>query len=794
MEISRNVPLPHSAGWDELECVFGVESHQGYCVRLAGMTRRHRRVLLDIWAAGPGIVGFRLMPFGADTRLMDWGRTRVVVGERGSAVTVEEDREHVRISGAEIPAITVDKRTFRLVLGQTETPLWETDRELGTLHEQAIAPQTGFYEADDAAGVTYARLQMALPADARLAGLGERFVASNLVGRTLAVWNEDADGVRTASAYKCIPFILSNQGWGILVNSPGWSSWDLGQTARLTMTVLEQGPVLEWYVVTGPSPKEIVGRYVGLTGLPEQVAAWATGVWISTGFLWRDAQDIRAIARKLREQNFPADVFHLDCWWQKPGTWSSLQWNDAAIPDARGLITDLRSQGFHVSVWEQPYVEEGSPGYVSAVQHDVVLKRFDRPTEPWLGVLWGDVDPVCRVAVVDFTHPEIQEWYRAHHRELLDWGVEVLKADFGEEIPANAVNYEGFSGSQMRNLFALDYIETVFKTVREVHPAGMVLARSGYSGMQRYPAAWPGDPHPTLDDLRLVVNGGLNAAASGIAFWAMDIAGFKDELEPDVYVRWAQAGLFAPLARFHRVSRPLPWDYGEEALSIVRETARLRYRFMPYIRALADEAHRTGVPMLRPLWMEFPDDADAWTADGQYLLGDALLVAPVFTRSGHVSFYLPPGDWYDWYAGQMLTGPCRITRIETLDRFPLLVRAGRMVPMFGGAPTSNQERQDRLELLFLQTIKADRRWIRSLESGPGSVAGSIAVEPEGARQYRITLDGQWPAERTIRIVHATEGVEWQLVMPTLQPFAVDLREPHDRLLTLSADTVVVEHR
>ncbi len=751
--------------WDCLARLLAVEGDDDGQVSLSGMTRRHRRVTLTVGCWGEDMIGFRLVPFGSPTQLADWAKASVCVGLTPHPVRWQPQDGQVLISGDTMKSVRVSMNPFRIEVLQGAEALWRTSGPLGTVHERSIAPLTGWYDSPDGRYPSVARLSAFIPASVHLSGLGERFFAARLEGRTVQSWNEDADGVRTKAAYKTIPFVVSDQGWGLWFNSPGLSEWDLGDSATLALTITTPQSVLEWCVITGATPKHIVQRYVSLTGRPDTMPAWAAGIWLSTGSTHYQAQDeIVSIVGQAEQRDFPADVLFVDAHWQMPGAWGGAQWNRAAIPQPRAMIRDLRAAGYHVALWSQPYLEEGSPAFSAAAAAGMLLRRLESDS-PWLANLWGDADPVLRSGVMDFTHPKVKQWYADQYHDVLTDGVEILNVDFGEEVPAESRTAGDLKGADIHNLYALEYARTVYETVTSVQPDGMVLIRPGYSGIQRFPAAWPGDPHPTLDDLRLTVQGGIHAAASGIAYWAVDVGGYKEEPTPEAFVRWAQFALFAPLTRFHRIVKALPWEYGEAAFQMIRQLAHLRYRFAPYLRALYHEAHARGTPVLRPLWMEFPRDPQSWSGWTQYLLGDALLVAPVTTSSGVVSFHVPEGRWLDWFRHDLIVGPCDVVRQESLDTFPLLMREGFAVPMLKNGFRSRDELQDSVELVYVAGLAAGQREVFSRDHHDGTIQGSFTLIGRDDDTWCIQWTGRWPRERVLRIKCPGANQRWNAMEP-----------------------------
>jgi alpha-D-xyloside xylohydrolase len=289
-------------------------------------------------------------------------------------------------------------------------------------------------------------------------------------------------------------------------------------------------------------------------------------------------------------------------------------------------------------------------------------------------------------AAVDFTNPGAVEWFKAKNRQLLEMGVAVIKTDFAEDMPDDAVPHDGTPAEQLHNVYPLLYQRAVFEVTKEVHGYGLIWGRSGYAGSQRYPVHWGGDPGCTFDDMAASLRGALSWILSGAAFASFDMGGFfgfptlTDPPSPELYVRWSQMGLLFSHARAHGYGAPRePWAFGEPALSIFRRYAQLRYRLLPYLYAAARRAAQ-GVPLARPLVYDHPLDRTTWHIDDEYLLGPDLLVAPMFKARGSRDIYLPAGAWYDFWTDDRFEGGRWISYQAELDTLPLFVRAGAVIP------------------------------------------------------------------------------------------------------------------
>ncbi len=528
----------------------------------------------------------------------------------------------------------------------------------------------------------------------KLFGLGERFLSMERSGQAIDLWNRDALCTTSDLAYKNIPFLWSTAGWGFFAHTSSRVGFEFRTRSALSWTVKAPGPFLEFFVILGPEPAAILERYTRLTGRPEMPPDWAFGLWLSGGGARRDRESVEEMAREARERKIPCDVIHVDTWWMRKRRYADFQWDEEAFPDPAGFVKGLRDQGFRVSLWEHPYISIESPlfqmaerrGFLVrdgkkrtlAVEYGLSLAPLPGKDEPGTGETWN-----APAGIVDFTRPRAVEWYQELHRPLLDLGVSSFKTDFGEDLPEEAAFRDGKTGADLHNLYPLLYNKVVYETVRDAPGGGLVWGRSGWAGSQRYPACWGGDPRATFESLACALRGGLSLGVSGVPFWSVDIGGYWGEPDPELYVRWAQAGLFFPLARCHGEGRREPWAFGEEAEEIVRSYAELRYSLLPYILAMARKSSRTGVPLVRPLVFDWPLDFDAWSVEDQFLFGDFLMAAPVLERETQRRIYFPPGRWVEFFSGETLRGPGWTVYRAPLRVLPLFVRDGGILPMAG---------------------------------------------------------------------------------------------------------------
>jgi alpha-D-xyloside xylohydrolase len=508
-------------------------------------------------------------------------------------------------------------------------------------------------------------------------GFGEKFTDFDKRGQTLELWHYDAHGVHGERAYKNVPFFVSSRGYGVFLDTGSLTRFDMAASSHTIASMITTDNALDYYVIAGPSLKDIIRLYSDLVGHPILPPKWSMGLWMSSGFKRDSADEVAMRARELREHDIPADVLHLDCYWQRWGCWSDNQWDTEMFPDPAGLIKRVKDQNFRVCLWINSYIGIESPLLKEAEKKGYLLKT--KNGKPWIGQLWGGYHPP--VALIDVTNPAAGKWLQGLLRPHLEMGADVYKTDFGEGVPREVFAYNGMTGEELHNIYPLLYNDLVAEVTREVTGGpGLVWGRSTWAGGQRHAAQWGGDPNCTYQGMMSTLRGGLSMAMCGHAFWSHDMGGFHHTPTPDVYVRWSQMGFFSPMSRAHGMSSRLPWDYGETAERIFRDYDRLRYRLAPYIYSYYVEASETGLPVIRPMVLEFEKDPTTYTMDLQYMFGEHLLIAPVYNREGKVRVYLPEGQWVDYRTHAVYSGPNWITVQAGLDVLPIYVRAGALIP------------------------------------------------------------------------------------------------------------------
>lgn len=493
--------------------------------------------------------------------------------------------------------------------------------------------------------LSYMREQLSMDIDEKIYGLGERFGNFVKNGQSIDTWNQDG-GTGSEQAYKNIPFYLSSNGYGVFVDEPQKVSFEVASENVDRVQFSTEGQSLQYYVIYGPTSKEVLHRYTQLTGKINLPPAWSFGLWLSTSFTTDYSEKtVLKFIDGMKEHNIPLDVFHFDCFWQKGFEWCTLAWDKDQFPDPEGLLKRIHERGVKVCVWLNPYIAQKSPLFKEAKEKGYLIKRQNG--DVWQWDLWQAGN-----GFIDFTNPAAKKWYQDKLKELLDMGVDCFKTDFGERIPVDDVQfYDGSNPQQEHNYYTLQYNQAVYDIIAEVKgkKEAVVFARSATVGSQSYPVHWGGDCLSNYNSMRDTLRGGLSFLVSGFGFWSHDIGGFEDGDDrptPDLYKRWTQFGLLSSHSRYHgsNVYR-VPWNFDQEAVENTRRYVNLKLSLMPYLYTQAAYDAKFGNPLMRPMFLEFGDDPNVSDLATQYMFGSQILVAPIFNNQGKAHFYLPGGKW-----------------------------------------------------------------------------------------------------------------------------------------------------
>jgi len=596
-------------------------------------------------------------------------------------------------------------------------------------------------------GKPYFRELLDLGVGEQIYGLGERFTNFVKNGQSVDIWNEDG-GTSSEQAYKNVPLYVSSAGYGVFVNHPERVSFEVGSEVVSKVGFSVPGESLEYFIIGGDTLKDVLDNYTKLTGRPALPPAWSFGLWLTTSFTTDyDEATVNSFIEGMAERNIPLHVFHFDCFWMKEYQWCDFEWDPAMFPDPAGMLRRLKDRGLRICVWINSYIAQKSPLFKEGAEKGYLVKTKDGGVWQW--DMWQ-----AGMGLVDFTNPEAVRWYQGHLQRLLDMGVDCFKTDFGERIPTDVVYYDGSDPMKMHNYYTQLYNQAVFEVLEAHRGKGeaMLFARSATAGGQMYPVHWGGDCSATYDSMAESLRGGLSLGLSGFGFWSHDISGFEHTAPPDIYKRWVAFGLLSSHSRLHGSSSyRVPWLFDEEAVDVLRYFAELKSKLMPYLFAYAAEARDRGLPMMRAMVLEFPEDPTCHYLDRQYMLGERLLVAPIFNEDGIARYYVPQGRWTNWMTGEVVEGGAWREEKHSYMSLPLLVRPNSIVAVGANDQRPDYDYADNVVFRVFEledgaeasTIVYDLRGEPAVKATAARRGNVVRVETEGAaKPWSVELGGR----------------------------------------------------
>lgn len=620
----------------------------------------------------------------------------------------------------------------------------------------------------------FTAIQLQLGVGELVYGFGERFGAYIKNGQSIDIWNEDG-GTASEQGYKDIPFYMTSRGYGVLVNNRGHVSYEVGSENTEAVQCSVPGESIDFCIIYGPTPKEILRRYTALTGRPANVPAWSYGLWLTTSFTTQyDEQTILSFVDGMSERGIPLSAFHYDCYWMREFHWTDFEFDQrffGSVDDVKATLSKLhQEQGLHICAWINPYLGQAGSAFEEALAHGYLVKKANG--EVWQTDLWQ-----AGMGLVDFTNPDARLWFKNKVKDLLALGVDAIKTDFGERIPRDVVWFDHSPKLSMHNWYAQLYNQTVFEALEETYGKGnaCLYARSATVGGQMQPVHWGGDCESTFNGMAQTLRAGLSLTSSGFGFWSHDIGGFEGAFpDPAVYKRWVAFGMLGSHSRLHgsTVYR-VPWLFDEEdkrngvalapgqsAVEVLRKFTVLKLSLMPYLYEIGLQPHEQGTPVMRSMFLEFPDDPTAQLLDKQYMFGPSLLVAPIFNYEGDVQYYLPQGTWVNYFTGEQVRsqGVWRHEHHE-FDSIPLWVRDNTLLVTQPQAQSTDYEyAKDAVVSVFLdegtqaQVTVSDPQHKEVVFSAEKLEDGRITVASSDAREFsaRIGVDG--------KLVHSEHGV------------------------------------
>ena len=566
-------------------------------------------------------------------------------------------------------------------------------------------------------------------------GLGERFTPFVKNGQSVEMWNEDG-GTSSNIAYKCVPFYLSNRGYGVLVDSNADVAYEIASEKVSRVQFSLRGERLRYLIFAGPGPKDAISRYTALTGRPPLVPAWSFGLWLTTSFTTSyDEETVNSFVDGMFRRGIPLRVFHFDCFWMKKYAWCDFTWDEDVFPDAPAMLERLKGRGLKVCVWVNPYIAQNSKLFNEGKEKGFLLRRRDGSV--WQTDLWQ-----AGMGIVDFTNPGAAKWYQGKLEALVSMGVDCFKADFGERIPVRDIAWhDGSDPVCMHNAYPFLYNRAVFEVLEKSYGRGnaCLFARSASAGAQRFPVHWGGDCSASYVSMAETLRGGLSLSLCGFGFWSHDIGGFEQSATADLYKRWCAFGLLSTHSRLHgSTSYRVPWLFDEEACDVLRRFAELKCELMPYIFGQAVVAHETGVPVMRPMLVEFPGEPACHTLDAQYMFGESLLVAPVFSECGEVCYYLPEGRWTRYLTNEAVEGGRYLKEEHDYFSLPLMVRPDTVMVTGGNRSMPDYDYSDGMTVRLYELAEGCRHAV-AVPGLEGGTDVTVTVEKSGG-DVTVTLD------------------------------------------------------
>ncbi len=566
--------------------------------------------------------------------------------------------------------------------GDTTKPVALSDDHFSPPRYDALP--LGFCSADS--GNERATISFKCDADEHFVGTGERFRKMDLSGQTFQLKNQDGQGVNNRRCYKNIPFYLSSRMYGVFFHTSDYCKLSLADHSSRSVQFLNDHATLDVFLIGGHTPEEILKGYRMLTGFPTMPPLWSFGIWMSR-MTYFSADEVEEICDRLRKEHYPCDVIHLDTGWFRTDWLCEWKFNPERFPDPKAFISRLKEQGFKVSLWQLPYVAQGAEQLKEAKDNHYISQPVKEEDTSTGGA--SNFSTLDYAGTIDFTYPKATDWYKYQLlKPLLDMGVKCIKTDFGENIHMDH-QYHASTPERLNNIYALLYQKAAYEVTREVTGDGIIWARAGWAGCQRYPLHWGGDSESSWAGLAGSLKGGLHLGLSGFAFWSHDVPGFhstpdfmNSPLDEQVYVRWTQFGVFTSHMRYHGTCKREPWHYPNIA-PIIKRWWKLRYRLLPYIIEQSEIACKSGLPIVQALLFHHPNDRQVWHIDDEYYFGNELLVCPVMNADNHRDIYLPEGQWVNFLTGERLEGGRWYYHVEVpLDQMPVFVRPDAQIKMY----------------------------------------------------------------------------------------------------------------
>lgn len=709
----------HEGTKDFLDYIIAYQPEDGGVTFLVN-TFRGSKAQVKIRFVSPTAFRFQMFPHLAQPKLNEvFGFAPV------SGVQVTEEPLFIVVKTERV-TLRLRKCPWEMTVELDGEPLTMEQIKDHNVDQKYKAVPVGFSVGDDGR-ILNAFETMYMHCDEAFYGFGEKFTSFNKRGQKITVWQQDAQSTNSDVSYKGMPYFMSSEGYSVLMNTYTRTHFNMGASSGVSYTMETEDPYLDYYMFCNRDYKGLIRDYTALSGRSAMIPRWAFGFWMSR-MSYMSRQEVEEIVDQMAKFGMSVDVIHIDGWLdtaQPDGGKELLCFDEERFPDPEGMIRSLREKGIHLSLWMFPYVHAVDRKGRFSSQFKIMNERGylvkNQKGEPYLFSPGEGDAGNWKVAALDFTNPEFVAYMKERVKRLMRMGVGVIKTDFSEEIPEDAVLYDGSTGLESHNKYTLLYAKTIYEASREAKEEmgqkALLWGRSGYAGSQNYPANWAGDSSAAKNNLYAILNGGLSMGVSGVSFWGFDIGGFYNcdysgkRVIPDDedYIRSVQMGLMSPLSRSHGQSTPRePWIYSETAQKAFLKINKTRYAMLPYLYSAGYETTREGIPMMRAMLLEYPNDLNVCNLSTQYMLGGSVLVAPVFDQKKH-NVYLPKGSWIDLETGCRLEGNAWIEYPQKIDVIPMFLRENTMMATLKKVPEHiSEENFQGLEIVMNITGTIDQ--------------------------------------------------------------------------------------
>jgi alpha-glucosidase len=679
-----------ATGWQHIGNVQRVEKLQDGVQLTAGSAK------VRITAFRDGLIRVRLAPQGSFPKDFSWA---VIESPDPPAFNVEDGKAELRMM------------VGRVVVIVKKMPLLITFAD--STGSVLLADEPSLPMAWDG---TYIHAWKRMPSEEGYYGLGDKPGPMNRRNHAYTMWNTDFFGWQESDdpIYKTIPFFIGlckGTAYGVFFDNTYRSSFDFGKESPDYFSFGAEGGELNYYFIAGPEPKKIVQQFTALVGRTPLPPFWSLGYQQSRYSYYPEAR-AREVVQTLRDKKIPADVIYFDIDYQQGNAPFTV--NREYFPNFEKMISDFRAQGIRTILITDLHIKE-DPGhgyvpYDSGIINDVFVKRPDGSV--YVGIVWpGDsVFP-------DFTLKRVRDWWGGLYKDFVNMGVAGFWNDMNEPatfhtlsktMPLDNVHRldDGttLDHRAIHNVFGMENARATSDGLLKLRPdeRPFVLTRAAYAGTERYAATWTGDNSATWNHIGMSVPQIMNLGLSGYALVGADVGGFAGSPPVDLLTRWYELGVFYPIYRDHAAKGTAdhePWASGPEQEAIRKRYIELRYRLLPFIYTALEETSRTGVPLMEPLFLEYPDEQSLYGEDHEFLFGRDFLVAPVITEKVDAEdIHLPPGDWYDFWTAEKHSSKEQISLHPALAETPLYVRAGAIIPMQPVVQSTNEKPDGPLEL------------------------------------------------------------------------------------------------